>query len=278
MTLRLLTAFIVVAACNSHGGSSGTSASRATSGTAALADTDVELSDVKLSADFVKDANARIIERQHAVKAWGSIAVPDSGVCASAPTPPTARADGFGLGTSEAKKTMTIVTAAELTGAPDPSLPAGVAAELAKINAAGRGAGSNAWVQMDYTSDDFPFAPGPVATAFQLEVGKLAIGQTQKTQPEMLALLTGKELVLVVDAQRRSDVDDEAHTFTAGTMAGTALLWSYDDHRVICAGHFDVTNRSTEFQAGKAQVNRMPQEELELLAFRDAALHLHAVK
>ena len=232
----------------------------------------------EMPQEIVIKANDRIKERQRAIKAWASVEVPDAGDCARAPAAPATQTDGFRMASTEAKKTMEIISAAELAGAPDPSMSPDIAADLAKVNAAGRNMGSNEWVQMDYTSDEFPFRAGPIASAFQLEAQTFAMGESRKKPAEILALLAGSELVLVVDAQRRTDVNREAHTFTAGAMAGTALLWSYDDHRVVCAGHFNVTNHAKEFEASEAQLGGMPQDELELQAFHDAALHLHAVK
>ena len=164
----------------------------------------------------VADANTKIVARQKAMKGWQSVAVPNAsaGPCPDAPSPPDLSVNGFRTGTSAASKTMSIVTAAELAGAPDPSLPPDIAADLAKVNAAGRGDWPLGWSELDYTTDEYPFDAGPIAKAYQFEVRKLQMHESTQDPKQLISMLSGNELVLVVDKQTRPEVHHDSHTFT----------------------------------------------------------------
>jgi hypothetical protein len=227
----------------------------------------------------VADANTKIVARQKAVKGWRSVAVPNAsaGPCRDAPRQPDLSVNGFRTGTSAASKTMSIVAASELAGAPDPSLPPDVAADLAKVNAAGRGDWPLGWSELDYTTDEYPFNAGPIAKAYQFEVRKLQMRESTKDPKQLISMLSGNELVLVVDKQTRPEVHHDSQTFTPGTMSGVALLWSWDSGSVVCSGRYEASNESKSFEASKDQVGALPEEELELLALRAGASSLRAL-
>jgi len=232
-----------------------------------------------IPADLLAEANARIAARQKAVKGWKSVAVPSASAppCAVAPPAPKLVVTGFRMGTTQARKTMTILPASEIEGAPDPSLPPDIARDLAKVNAAGRGIGPLGWAEIDTTTDEYPFQAGPIAKVFQYEVRKIAMHESTADPKQLRALLAGKELVLVAESQARAEVHKESHTFSGGAMTGTALLWSFDDGAVVCAGTFDAANEAKSFEASPGQVDVLPEEELELLAYRSAVARLRAL-
>jgi hypothetical protein len=243
------------------------------------ADRDTPAAKVSLPPEVLAELNARILARQRTVKAWQAVSIADGAApCPTPPAAPSAVVTGFRTGTDHVKGTMEIVSAAELAGKPDPSLPPDVAADMLKISAAGRKAPApNGWAEMDYTTDELPFRAGPIASAVQLEVRKLAMGQGTVVPADLRKRLGGRELVLVVDQQTRPFVNTEARTFTPGTMAGVALLYSYDAGAVACAGRFRAKNEASKFEADKGQAVGIPEEELQLLAYRDAIAHLVAL-
>lgn len=235
----------------------------------------------ELPAPLVADANAKITARQKAVKGWQSVTVPDESAppCPSAPPPPPATVTGFKMGTYEASKTMSIVSATDLTGAPDPSFPPEVAADLAKMAAIGRGESKIGWSSIDYTDNDYPFQAGPIAKAYQYEVRKMQMGMdgAEKDPTKLMAGLAGSELVLVADKRVRPEVNTAAKTFRPGMLSGVALLWSWDKAAIVCAGRFAVQNEAETFEADRAQVEGMPEEELNLLAYRAGVQALRAM-
>jgi hypothetical protein len=222
----------------------------------------------------VSDANRRIVARQAAVKAWASVAIREDGKpCTRAPKVDV-QVNGFRTGTATAKKTMVILSAAEIAGKPDPSLPPDVAGELAKIKAGGRGAPAPlGWATLDYTTDEFPFSPGPRAVAFQYGIGALELdGYTAAGLEQAKDELTRDELILVTEDRVRAEVNGES--FRGGAMRGVALLWSYHDAAFVCAGRFTARSEAAEFSGSKGQVEQMPEEEVELRAFSNAAAGL----
>ncbi len=237
-----------------------------------------EAATVAVPPELVREANTRISARQDAVKRWKSLALPASAApCTVAPPPPKLNVNGFRTGTTEAEKTMSILTAAEVEGLPDPSLPEGIARDLATVAAAGRGLGKLGWAEIDYTSNDYPFGSGPIAKRFQYALRKTTLDKRPVDTKELLALLTGRELILLITGQVRPVVNSKAHTYTVGTMSGTALLWSYDDGAIVCAGRFDAGNETETFTASAGQAQGLPKEELALLAYRNAATTLQAL-
>lgn len=231
-----------------------------------------------LPADVLAKANARIEARQRAIKAWRTVSLDGSAPCTQAPPAPALDVNGFKTGTTDAQKTMTMLTAAEIDNKPDPSLPPDLAADLATVAAAGRGAPApDGWSEIDYTTNEFPFQAGPIAKTYQYEVRKLSMGMSTESPPSLPRLLAGKELVLVIEHQVRPEVDREAQRYTPGEVQGVALLWSYDDGAVVCSGRFDVTNQAAKFVATAGQISGLPDEELQLLAYRDATAKLHGL-
>jgi hypothetical protein len=227
---------------------------------------------------LVADANASILARQRAVKGWPSIKVPgaDAPACPSAPEIKT-WVDGFGLGSSEARKSMVILTADEIAGRLDSSLDPSIAKDLAAIDRAGRGVKAPLeWATIDYTTDEFPFKAGPRGEAFQYALAEY------RQRGDAAALEKGKKALasdeLVIVAEKRVRVRVEGSTFTPGSIAGVALLWSYSKRAVVCADRFEATTTSDEFRASKDQVKRMPEEEVEVNAFRVAAATLRKIE
>ncbi len=224
----------------------------------------------------VADANKQIVVRQKAVKGWASVAIPDDGKARACPRAPRVdvQVNGFRTGTTEAKKTMTILSADEIAGKPDSSLPPEIAGDMAKITAAGRGAPAPlGWATIDYTTDEFPFSPGPRAVAFQYGIGALKLdGYSPAKLQEAKDELTRDELILVVEERQRTEVN--SGTFRGGAMRGVALLWSYKDAAFVCAGRFSAQSESAEFRGTQGQVEQMPEEEVEMRAFGNAAASL----
>ena len=225
----------------------------------------------------VTDANQRIVTRQRAVKAWASVSVPgaDAAPCASMPRLDL-HVDGFQTGSHAAEKIAVIASADEIAGKPDSSLPPEVAKDLADIKRAGRSAPAPlGWSTIDYTTDEFPFEAGPRAQAFQYAIAELLQGGDTSLLAKGVAELHGEELILIVQERTRAEV---AHgTFTAGSMAGVALLWSYERGAVICAGHFEASNTSGEFRGTRGQIENLPEEEVKVRAYSAAAASLRAL-
>ncbi|HEY4178833.1 MAG TPA: hypothetical protein VGM90_18430 [Kofleriaceae bacterium] len=229
-----------------------------------------------LPPEILQGLKTKIEARQNVIKAWRTISVDGTEPCPHAPAAPPLHVNGFRTGSFEAEKSMTMVTAAEIDGKPDPSLPPDVAKDMMTVSAAGRGAPApNGWAEIDYTTDALPFQAGPIAKKLQYEVRKLSMGESTMEPAKLPSLLAGSELVLVVEEQVRPAVNNEAHTFTPGALRGTALLYSYDTGAVLCAGKFLAQNEKDSFEGDQAQVETLPEEELELLAYRAAVASLH---
>lgn len=227
-------------------------------------------------AVVVTDANKRIIARQRAVKSWSSVAVPskDAKACAQATTIKT-WVDGFGMGSSEARKSMVIESADEIARKLDSSVAPSIAKDLAMVKQAGRGGSSPlGWAQIDYSTDEYPFEGGPRAKAFQYAFATARQGGAKDKAAFDKALdeLKKDEVILVAQHRTRSKV--EGKTFTPGFIDGVAFLWSYEKGAFLCAGRFEATNTSDEFRASKDQMNRLPEEEVEIRAFVNGAASL----
>ncbi|HEY4060203.1 MAG TPA: hypothetical protein VGM39_26495 [Kofleriaceae bacterium] len=231
-----------------------------------------------LPSDVLEAAAARIETRQKAVKAWRAVDATGTEPCAQAPAAPALNVNGFRTGTSDAEKTMTILSAAEIDGALDPSYSADLAKDMLELQMSAAALGSkkpNNWTEIDHTTEALPFQAGPIAKTLQYEIRKLEMGESTMDAAKISSLLSGAELVVVVGEQTRPYVDTAAHSFTPGAMRGTALLYSYDTNAVICAGTFVAQNERDSFEADRAQAEGLPEEELKLNAYRAAIANLH---
>lgn len=222
------------------------------------------LNSVAAKADPLVDA------RQLAVRNWQEIKIPDSTAAACPPFQVKLTVQGA--------RNAVIISVDEISGTLAPELQKLSPEEKALFQHYNtRAAIPLGWASYDYSPQEFPFKPGPIAENFRLAFGLANQARDSSALQESVKVLDGEELVLIAERREKAEVNMDARTFTAGAISGVALLWSYSQKAVICASRFDATNTSAEFKGREAELKRLPETELIANTFIAAAKSLRRV-